>query len=217
MSVEFEFCSLHYLNQWLRVERFFCDGIRSPDRVTRLQAMSSAAKHFKVARNLPAVHENGKERYAPVLDLLDKIGPRDISKRNFVERVDELRKGVSRHYGGRDVLSFVSKIMWVKFKSPIIIYDKQARQALETESGNYGQYCARWLESYSAKEDAIVKACAKLPKMRKYCVAPAYATESIIENIASKDWFRHRVFDISLWHLGAPGRAFEVDDDEEAA
>lgn len=215
MSVEFEFCSLHYLNQWLRVERFFCEGMLSPDRATRLQALFSAAKHFKVARNLPVLHEKGKERYASVLDLLDKTDPREISKRSYVERLEELRNAISRDYGGRGVLSFVSKIMWVKYKSPIIIYDKQARQALESESGNYAEYCELWLAHYAAQEDAITKACAKLPKMRKYCIDPISADESFIENVASTDWFRHRVFDIFLWHLGAPKRAFEADDDEE--
>ena len=164
--VEFEFCSLHYLNQWLSKEHVFCEAIGSIDRATRLEAISSAAKFFKVARNLPLEHENGKGRYTPVLKLLDGISVPSVIEKGYVSSVERLRNKISKAYGEREVLSFASKILWVKIKSPVIIYDKQARQALGTDDGDYREYCRQWWETYAGHEKAIGNACGSLHKRR---------------------------------------------------
>jgi len=200
--IEFEFCSLHYLNQWLRHESVFCEAIGATDRSARLEAISNAAKFFKVARNLPLVHENGKGRYTPVLKLLDSISAPSVIEEGNVSSVESLRNKISKAYGDREVLSFASKILWVKIKSPVIIYDKQARQALGTDDGDYREYCLKWREKYAGHEKVIGKACDSLHKMRKYCSNPIRATEQYISEVAAQDWFRHRVFDIYLWHGG---------------
>ena len=110
--VEFDFCSLHYLNQWLSEERVFCEAIGSTDHATRLEAISNAAKFFKVARNLPIEHENGKGRYTAVLKLLDGISVPSVIEKGYVSSVEKLRNKISKAYGEREVLSFASKILW---------------------------------------------------------------------------------------------------------
>ena len=200
--VEFEFCSLHYLNQWLGNERAVCEAMESDDRTIRLEAISNAAKFFKVARNLPLVYESGEGRYTSVLRLLDHVSVPAVIEKGCVSSVEMLRNKISKAYGDREVLSFASKILWVKIKSPIIIYDKQVRQALGTDDGDYCEYCRKWLEAYSGHEMAIGNACGSLHKMRQYCLDPTVATERYISVIATQDWFRHRVFDIYLWHGG---------------
>ncbi len=203
--IELEYCSLHYLNQWPRRERSLFESFRHLDRDTRLEAIAEAASFFKVARNLPEKYDTdeGKQRYQPILKIMDALEPSNFIPTKFVTAVQRVRDKVSQKYGGREVLSVTSKLLWLKFRSPIIIYDKRARTALNVEPGNYEEYCSRWLERFETHQQVIKNACDQLPPLRKYCSDPDLATESYIRKLASDTWFRHRVFDIHLWHAGA--------------
>ena len=202
--VGFEYCSLHYLNQWLRNERAFCEAIEAPVASQRLKANSDAATFFRVARNPPAQYEaaDGKQRYRPVLEILDSVKASDISEKTVAASVEKVRSQISRSYGEKEVLSFTSKLMWVKLKSPVVIYDKRAREALRTKAGDYESYCSRWRETYQRYTRAIEDACKSLYKVRKYCADPTTATEQYISNVASAEWSKHGVFDIFLWSAG---------------
>lgn len=64
-----EYCSLHYLNQWLSYDRHYCDALSKDDEIKKLSALKSAGGFYRVARNLPSEFDErrGLKRYQPVL------------------------------------------------------------------------------------------------------------------------------------------------------
>lgn len=197
----FDFCALQFLNQWLEKEKSYCEMLASPDMDTQRLALAKAGGHFRVARNLPTKFEKEKgfSRYQPVLEVLSDID--EVSVSNIADLVNQTRERISGHYGGRNVLSLTTKFLWLKFKSPVRIYDKQARIALQSEEGDYTAFDNAFSEQYSACEEHIVEACSKLKNILSYSVGPKMGQDEI-ENIVSKRWFRERVFDIYLWNQG---------------
>jgi len=75
--VNFNYFALHYLNLWLSKDRKFCEGLEGDDEAAKLSALAEEAAFYKVARNLPKVHdvENKILRYKPVLDAIDALDP----------------------------------------------------------------------------------------------------------------------------------------------
>ncbi|MCW4628021.1 MULTISPECIES: hypothetical protein [Marinomonas] len=197
----FDFCALQFLNQWLEKEKSYCEMLASPDRDTQRLALAKAGGHFRVARNLPTKYEKEKSfpRYQPVLEVLDGID--EVSVSNVTNLVNQARERISGQYGGRSVLSLTTKFLWLKVKSPIRIYDKQARIALQTESGDFSAFNDAFSERYSECEEQIVEACSKLKNVLSYSVRPKIRQDEV-EDMISERWFRERVLDIYLWNQG---------------
>ncbi len=175
--------------------------LASPDRETQRLALAKAGGHFRIARNLPTKFEKEKRilRYEPVLEVLDNIS--EVSASNVTDLVSQARERISGQYGGRSVLSLTTKFLWLKVKSPIRIYDKQARIALQTESGDFRAFNDAFSDRYSACEEQIVEACSKLKNILSYSVRPEIRQDEV-ENMISERWFRERVLDIYLWNQG---------------
>ena len=104
----------------------------------------------------------------------------------------------------RDVLSATTKFLWLKMKSPIIIYDSRARKALGAALGEIDEYYSRWREKFKGCEQQIRDACTSLQKVHEYTENPEVATPQYIAKTAAHPWFRERVFDVYLWSLGTP-------------
>lgn len=75
MIQTFEYCSLHYLNQWLSYDRNYCIALSGVNNKEKLSALKKAGGFYRVARNLPTAFDEkiGIERYQPVLDILDDL------------------------------------------------------------------------------------------------------------------------------------------------
>lgn len=197
----FDFCALQFLNQWLEKEKSYCEMLASPDMDTQRLALAKAGGHFRVARNLPTQFEKEKNftRYQPVLEVLNNIDEVNLS--NVTDVVNEARKRISDHYGGRNVLSLTTKFLWLKVKSPVRIYDKQARIALNIKEGDFTAFNDAFSERYAACEERILDACSNLKNILSYSVRPEMRQDEI-EKISSEHWFRERVLDIYLWNQG---------------
>lgn len=197
-----EYCSLQYLNQWLEKDSNYCYVLANGNKEEKLQILKSAAGFYRIARNLPAKFDEGKGlvRYEPVLEIIDTVSPQDFSN-NTISRIREIEKLLSKKYGGKSLLSLTTKFLWIKIKSPIIIYDSQARTAIGSENGDLESYYDAWKAAYKEKQKQIETACRKLSKLTLYTVNPNICTEYISE-VSSKDWFYERVFDIYLWNKG---------------
>ncbi|HXI26161.1 MAG TPA: hypothetical protein VNG71_20075 [Pyrinomonadaceae bacterium] len=89
-------------------------------------------------------------------------------------------------------------------KDLIIIYDKRARKALGTKSGDiraYPIYYAKWLRQFELFYDEIDAACSSLHEVHEYS-APNAPSSQEVQKLASQQWFKQRVFDVYLWEQG---------------
>ena len=122
----FEYCSLHYLNQWLTYDMWYCQVLSKDNKKNKLTALKNAGSFYRVARNLPSEFDakKGMARYEPVLDILDKID-RNQFQDDPVNEILNVEKEISKQYGNRSVLSLTTKFLWLKVKQPILIYDSQ--------------------------------------------------------------------------------------------
>jgi len=199
----FEYCSLHYLNQWLTYDMGYCQALANGNKSEKLTALKNAGGFYRVARNLPSEYDEkkGLARYEPVLDIIDPLKPIQFEN-NPVEEILEIEKSISEKYGNRSVLSLTTKFLWIKIKQPILIYDSQARIAVGTENGVLDAYYEKWREEFKANQREIVEVCSKLPDMNKYTVNQEIGTKEYIREISNETWFHERVFDIYLWNKG---------------
>ena len=194
----FDFCALQFLNQWLEKEESYCDLLASTDIEDQRRALFKAGVHFRVARNLPRRFEvNG--RYQSILEVFNKNKISDVNLHNVVGEVQEQ---ISGHYGGRNVLSATTKFLWLKVKSPIRIYDQQARKALGTKDKDFISFNEAFTIRYAECEEEIIDACSKLKSILSYSVRPDIKHEEL-DKLVSEPWFRERVLDIYLWNQGS--------------
>jgi hypothetical protein len=205
----FKYYALHYLNLWISQDRAYCEALTGRDREGKLDAIARAAVSYKIARNLPRRYDEGK-RYQPVREVLDKLSPADFKGKKLLPSIQNVRNQISALYGRRDFLSLTTKFLWLKIKSPIIIYDSRARAALAIELGKkarnfeaYDQYCSAWREVYKKYAEDIGAACQNLEEVHEYVENPKGANRQYVARIARQKWFQERVFDIYLWHVGA--------------
>lgn len=198
----FDFCALQFLNQWLEKEASYCISLASSDIATQRQALGAAGAHFRVARNLPRKYESERnlQRYQPVLDILNEL--EDVTPSNMVEIVENTRQRISSEYGQRNVLSLTTKFLWLKIKSPIRVYDRQARIVLGTPDGDFAAFNDAFTAKYAESQSQIEKACGKLVDMVSYSVQPNMQ-QSELRDLVSSQWFKERVLDIYLWNQGS--------------
>ncbi|MDD2776815.1 MAG: hypothetical protein PHU06_12745 [Gallionella sp.] len=205
----FEFCSLHYLNQWIIKDSKYCEGLRNGNEDKKLTTLQDAAGFYKVARNLHTTESfkptESHKRYQSVLECIDSLRSSDFSSCPTT-KVMEIERQISDQYGDgkRSVLSLTTKLLWLKVKEPIVIYDSQARNALEIEpgelDGKYPEYYDAWQRAFKHHKTKIADVCAKLPELHLYAANRTPKAE--IEAVANQNWFHERVFDIYLWNKG---------------
>ncbi|WP_323843820.1 hypothetical protein [Microbulbifer magnicolonia] len=197
----FDYCALQFLNQWLGKEAVYCKLLASSELENQRKALVKAGGHFRVARNLPKKFETAGNlyRYQPVLDMLNDIC--DVSSSNVTDVVDQARNRISDQYGGRSVLSLTTKFLWLKIKSPVRIYDKQARIALKTADGDFVAFNDAFSDRYAKCEKQITEACSNLENVLSYSVQ-SDMKKSEVKNLVTEQWFKERVLDVYLWNQG---------------
>lgn len=204
MIQTFEYSSLYYLNQWLSYDRGYCLALSGTNQKEKLSALKSAGGFYRVARNVPTAFDEkiGIERYQPVLDIIDNLSI-DQFEKDPVKKILEIETEISSRYGDRGVLSLTTKFLWLKFKSPILIYDSQARIAVESKDGDLQSYYENWLAEFENHKEEIQSVCKKLSGLSLYAVDQRFANRQYIDKISSSKWFHERVFDIYLWSKGS--------------
>jgi len=198
-----EYYSLHYLDMWLKHDRIYHDALNNGTRAEKLAALKKAAYYYKIARNLPTECDEGRglERYEPVLKIIDKVVNSDLTE-NTVKSIEKIQVKISKAYDDRNALSFTTKILWLKMRDPIIIYDSQARIALDIPGGDLSEFYKAWRAEYKIPAKSIASVCAELSGVAKYSYDQTVATTSYVKDISAKMWFQERVFDMYLWHKG---------------
>jgi hypothetical protein len=145
----------------------------------------------------------GLPRLKPVLDTLDRVPPESVTDTTLRSVVGELRLEIGRAYGGRDLLSAATKFLWLRHRDVLVIYDSQARSALDAPSGDYGNYLKLWRSEYSRVKPNVIYACERLLQARQL----EDLVRGEVNAHAASEWFRRRVFDVYLWEKGGPDRA----------
>jgi len=178
-----------YARTWIDLEKGLVSGLGAVDRATRLETLQRCAGQFRIARNFPTKFdiERGIPRLNPVLVILDAL-PEHLRADRLFDIVDVTSQRLATAYGMRVLLSAATKLLWLKYRDPVIIYDSQVRASLGVRAGDYPAYVRQWRALYSRRALGIRNAASRIR----------------IPGVPWKrEWFRRRVFDLYLWAEGA--------------
>jgi hypothetical protein len=195
----FEFCAFSFLTQWQESE---CALHRAISTVPTVEDIRKALNYFQVARTLKGLNEPG--RADSILDCLIAVRD-DQTLQSPHEKVDRLASELRITFGQMNV-SAASKLLWLTFRDPFIIYDTRAADALSRHFrhsfSSYEQYLQAWREEYLKIEATIRAVVTELPKARLFMRLPPPPDPELLR-MAHETWFMERVFDIYLWEVGA--------------
>jgi hypothetical protein len=211
----YEYSAFYYLNWWLKFDsRFFSvlsDGEAS--FAQKLLVLQEAARVYRVVRNLEKKYDTkiGLERLAPVLNILAACSAKDFTQKKWIASLEDAHGQISAAYGGVTALSFSTKVLWLRFKRPIIIYDSRARAALCcAQNCGIKAFSDEWRMACRRASIAIDAACRRLPTVAKFSVSGNHVTRKAIAELISHEWFKERVFDSWLWHTGEDAMRAEL-------
>lgn len=197
----FRFFALHYLNDWCDDDRRFVEGLRpNIETSERLKILREAASYYGVSRTLPTL--DGEERLTAALAEIDAIEI-PINEQRVDEVICRLANQLEERYG-RYAISAASKFLWLRQKSPIVIWDDRADKCLRRSGCQfarrdyYRQYRQEWRKQFADCEKSIRAACAELVDVKAFSLA-AGASDEEIGQLISAQWFHERVFDKFLW------------------
>ena len=190
----FEFCALKFLIQWQRYESALHTAFSQAPTECDIDA---ALKFFRVARSF----RSSDDRLVSILSSLNDAR-HNQSLSNPQEKVKYLTSIFSQKFGKKNI-SAASKLLWLSYRSPFIVYDGRAIKALNRfghKFVSYAQYSIAWRQEYAEAEDSIWSAVGQLPSVKKFARYPISDAELV--ELANAQWFRERVFDMFLWETG---------------
>ena len=200
------------LNEYLRADKPCMDALNSeasPKAVC--EAMSKMAAVYNINRTL---WRNGEScRLEGARRLLMEV-PRPLTDPSVAEAVDRLSHDLGAAYPRQakgepdeakyapELLSAASKFLWMRFKDPIVMYDRFAWQWIQRagqlhREGSYADCLGAWRKSYADAEDEIVEVCAELVTIRRFTLAETMP-EQEFRMLVGQTWFKQRVFDHAI-------------------
>lgn len=192
--------ALRYLMLWLDGDREFLLALRSKamPRSERLQRLRRATWTYSVARNLRGgPKDDTPARYAPLLQILDAL-PADLPRRGYANVLDFTAHRIRRVYQASNGLnSLSSKMLWLRFGPPFLVYDKRARTELGTPPDELNEFEKAWRARFREDRPAITSACAQLPEVLPFL--PASVPHKEIRRVIQTRWFHESVLDQALW------------------
>ena len=213
--VTFEFCALYYLNWWSILDRKFVKAFSSGNLEKIMAILPAVMSSYRISRNFSMVYDvdsrSDCRRFEPVANIINDSKITEVNHSNYIEVVNNVREQIRVLYK-KDLLSATTKLLWMKYRSPIIIYDNNAATALHRlgyriKPGDYEGYASLWKKYYAEVSGDIETACKKLSSIRKFAESAneTFFSEEYIRDITSQEWFRERVLDIYFWHAGRKG------------
>lgn len=191
----FDYFALHYLRLWEGREEGLHNDLSNenptPDALTR------AMHGFRIARSFKGIGD--PERRMRVIEHIKDVG------NDGANSVTKLTCLFGDEFG-RENLSAASKLLWLRHRSPFLIYDRNAVVALTMMSPkakidrNYGEFEAVWRSEFGKREKEVVAAAHRLTGLLPYF--DHVYDERALHSLGSSQWFHERVFDVYLWHLG---------------
>lgn len=201
----FEFCAFRFLTQWQEDEHTLYSAFTATPTPKDIR---KALTYFQVARNFPGLKEPAKADF--ILTSLQKVraDPALSTPDDKVNRMATDLQGEFKRY----TLSAASKLLWLSYREPYIVYDSRAVKALRHDfghrfdDGDYAAYSAEWRQEYTKWQSAIQTAVEQLPKGRLF-MRPCSLPDQELVSMAKEGWFMERVFDLFLWEIGGSLRS----------
>ena len=198
MLNNFLYSAYSYLDEWMQRDRCFYTALAF-ERENQLSVEEGAnclvevAKYYKVIRTLTDTGE--KPRLKAGYEALQATGP--LVDGDAAGMVERFAKSLHTSYG-KYALSAASKFLWMRFRSPVIIYDKFAAEWLSKHcgytGGGYSSYHKIWSREYPQFQERIREACRDLQNVKRFTLACNVSEEQFSEWITSR-WFMERVLD----------------------
>jgi len=197
----FEFCAFRFLEQWQDEEYALFNAISSTPTDKDIR---KALSYFQVSRTFEGLKEPAK--VALILKSLVQVRT-DQSLAASEDKVNKLTELLLPEFNQNN-LSAASKLLWLSYRDPYVIYDSRAVRALTRDFGyrfqdrDYAAYSRSWRQEYAIRQTSIEAAVKELPKGRIFMRSYPFSDDALLA-MAKEPWFLERVFDIFLWEVGA--------------
>lgn len=197
----FNFCAVHYLHQWLTLDRSYVQAARA-DTLTLLE-LSDYLYRYQARRSIPG---KGDDKLKTFWNEIIAIKTQD---HNVADSIQHCFRLLSDKYHRR-FLSAISKAACIKHGHPVAIYDSRTRIALRKfgysfRDNEYGEYHRAWMKYFYRDEvqNELNNACAFVPTscFAQRLIAHGAANNEEISEWSQSDWFRNRVIDIRLFFM----------------
>jgi len=199
MNIPYEYCAYRFLELWERFEKPLHIALSGKPSAVQIRG---ALKYYRVARNFKGLSNEVAEQISAEL-----LKASDECNGSYSSKVISLASRFKNIFGQSN-LSAASKLLWLRNRSPYLIYDSRAVNALRRLGNkfnkvNYISYCEVWEREYKTRSGEISLATHGLVNLpRKYTATFTRTDDELTELVHSK-WFIERVFDIYLWEIGA--------------
>lgn len=195
-----EYCAARFLRQWGKYEEELFKSISNcPDE----KSITEALVYFKVARTFLKFKESDSK--IKILNALQTV-KNNIKILTAEESVMGLANSFKNEFKTLNI-SAASKLLWLSIRSPVVIYDRRAINALTNQVGyrgiykNYNSYYVAWKNEYSEFELHIQNAIVNLKNGRSFMPESSFS-DADLDQFSKESWFKERVFDIFLWEVG---------------
>ena len=207
MSLNFHYAAHTYVDNWVVCDREarkvlgFGSGATPTDKEA-CEQLKKVANIYSVTRNFRK-EEDGCARLSPVWKALLEIQKQPVNDTEAKYCVEKLVNTLKPTYG-RELLSAASKFLWMRFGSPIIIYDSLTWDWIRNQEGyssitRYNEFYDAWRKKFNEHQKEIVAACEELlnANVTKF-LCPSEAEEKEFEQAVKSQWFYERVFDFVI-------------------
>ncbi|WP_233008020.1 hypothetical protein [Rheinheimera faecalis] len=194
-----EYCAARFLRQWeLREEKLYVSISCNPSALNVTEALS----YFQVARNFKGLNTGIFVQNKILTALINVKGNSSLATPQ--SKVIDLAKAFEEHFSQYNISS-ASKLLWLSYRDPYVIYDKRAVNTLrklghKNIGKDYLKYFEAWKIEFLNLETSIEDAIINLKYGRSF-MPYTNLSDTEIELLAKKQWFKERVFDIFLWEL----------------
>jgi len=196
----YEYCAARFLNQWESKERPLWEALsRDPNQVDQVD-VRKALHSFQVARSFAGLEKKADSIVRALCEASE-----GLEEQNVVERVENLAARFREDFGSRN-LSAASKLLWLRCRSPVLIFDSRARDALrqfghKKVQQSYCAFCLAWRDEFNRRQAAIENAIQELGRYKAFTSAWLKSQDKFHDEITAR-WFTERTFDIFLWVCG---------------
>lgn len=200
-----KYAALATLNLWLMTDASVHADLNNGSNEKKLAALARGAHRWGFDSELLGCHEEGTglARFQPALAFLDGLELPDFEG-DVTTIITKTAHRLSLRYGNRNLVSATTKLLWMKFKSPIIVYDADTELALGTDL--LRRFYDQWHARFAVYESEVLDACESLQHVLNYVCDPEISSAEFVQNLAAESWFQQRVFGSYLANIGRNAR-----------
>ena len=201
MKQSFEYFALRALMLWDIDESKLHEGIKNNPTP---EIIRQSLRHFGVARSFEGIASDATALQFIANALRDITQRGNLTANEAQEKVVLLTKQLKTRFK-RSSVSAASKLLWLKHRTPFIIYDSRAIRALQfARKPDYADYCVEWRRKYQDLHAAIADAAGRLSEIGGF-VSSWRKSSDDLAILIGEDWFHERIFDVCLWETGGDG------------